>query len=274
MEPVASVPVRGIVEETPNVTENGRPSIMLEKYASATKMQPQSSGSLRSNAGIEKGKEIAARLNVHRIHSQLRGLDSTGWFYVPARPGPLLQPRPLTPLCPLQMWGHSPSPPSRSRSPRFCSAWRTWTSSPWWTRQTARRRRATRLAPLPRWRNGAGSCLNAASRTSLSKVTPPLPAAPPAGREAHVSGLLPGGRQSGAVLYNAFGVMGHLDGGGKTGTGKSNGSTGSQTGSGYSTDVSDDNLPNDVISPNSDANDNSDSDEQVRTTRFCSPGGE
>lgn len=53
---------------------------MLEKYASATKMQPQSSGSLRSNAGIEKGKEIAARLNIHRIHSQLRGLDSTGSF--------------------------------------------------------------------------------------------------------------------------------------------------------------------------------------------------
>lgn len=53
---------------------------MLEKYASATKMQPQSSGSLRSNAGIEKGKEIAAKLNIHRIHSQLRGLDSTGRF--------------------------------------------------------------------------------------------------------------------------------------------------------------------------------------------------
>lgn len=71
-------PPRGIVEETPNTTEHGRPSVMLEKYASATKMQPQSSGSLRSNAGIEKGKEIAARLNIHRIHSQLRGLDSTG----------------------------------------------------------------------------------------------------------------------------------------------------------------------------------------------------
>lgn len=66
------------MEETPNTTEHGRPSVMLEKYASATKMQPQSSGSLRSNAGIEKGKEIAARLNIHRIHSQLRGLDSTG----------------------------------------------------------------------------------------------------------------------------------------------------------------------------------------------------
>lgn len=69
---------RGIVEETPSTAEHGRPSVMLEKYASATKMQPQSSGSLRSNAGIEKGKEIAARLNIHRIHSQLRGLDSTG----------------------------------------------------------------------------------------------------------------------------------------------------------------------------------------------------
>lgn len=77
-------PCRGIVEETPNTTEHGRPSVMLEKYASATKMQPQSSGSLRSNAGIEKGKEIAARLNIHRIHSQLRGLDSTGQIGIKA----------------------------------------------------------------------------------------------------------------------------------------------------------------------------------------------
>ena len=77
---LVSASSRGIVEETPNTTEHCRPSVMLEKYASATKMQPQSSGSLRSNAGIEKGKEIAARLNIHRIHSQLRGLDSTGWF--------------------------------------------------------------------------------------------------------------------------------------------------------------------------------------------------
>lgn len=83
-------PFRGIVEETPNTTEHGRPSVMLEKYASATKMQPQSSGSLRSNAGIEKGKEIAARLNVHRIHSQLRGLDSIGQIIGTARlSGPL-----------------------------------------------------------------------------------------------------------------------------------------------------------------------------------------
>lgn len=58
--------------------------------------------------------------------------------------------------------------------------------------------------------------------------------------------------------------MGHPDGAGKAGTTKSNGSTGSQTGSGYSTDVSDDNLPPDVVSPNSDANEHSESDEQVR----------
>lgn len=41
-------------------------------------MQPQSSGSLRSNSGAEKGKEIAAKLNIHRVHGQLRGLDTTG----------------------------------------------------------------------------------------------------------------------------------------------------------------------------------------------------
>lgn len=44
-------------------------------------MQPQSSGSLRSNAGAEKGKEIAAKLNIHRVHGQLRGLDTTGKRY-------------------------------------------------------------------------------------------------------------------------------------------------------------------------------------------------
>lgn len=72
-----------------------------------------------------------------------------------------------------------------------------------------------------------------------------------------------GGRQSGAILYNAFGVMGNSDTGGQTGMSKSNGSTGSQTGSGYSTDMSDDNLPHDVVSPVSDVNEHSDSDEQV-----------
>ncbi|KAL0177732.1 hypothetical protein M9458_026626, partial [Cirrhinus mrigala] len=71
-----------------------------------------------------------------------------------------------------------------------------------------------------------------------------------------------GGRQSGAVLYSAFGVMGGADSGVRDGVSKSNGSSGSQTGSGYSTDVSDDNLPNDAQSPASEPNNNSDSDEQ------------
>uniref|UniRef100_A0A096LYJ5 KIAA1109 n=1 Tax=Poecilia formosa TaxID=48698 RepID=A0A096LYJ5_POEFO len=206
---------RGIVEETPNATEHGRPSVMLEKYASATKMQPQSSGSLRSNAGIEKGKEIAARLNVHRIHSQLRGLDSTdvGTFAITAIP--FEKSKVLFGLEDLDEFSlvdetdgqAAPSDPTRS------------------------------AASLEKWGWIMFEC-------GIENLT------------------VKGGRQSGAVLYNAFGVMGHSDGGGKTGTGKSNGSTGSQTGSGYSTDVSDDNLPNDIISPNSDANDNSDSDEQ------------
>ena len=51
---------------------------------------------------------------------------------------------------------------------------------------------------------------------------------------------------------------------------KSNGSTGSQTGSGYSTDVSDDNLPHDAISPSSDVNEHSDSDDQVTDEEMLS----
>lgn len=65
------------------------------------------------------------------------------------------------------------------------------------------------------------------------------------------------------MLYSAFGVMGEADNGVRHGVSKSNGSSGSQTGSGYSTDVSDDNLPNDAQSPASEPNNNSDSDEQV-----------
>lgn len=57
--------------------------------------------------------------------------------------------------------------------------------------------------------------------------------------------------------------MGCSDTGGKAEIPKSNGSTGSQTGSGYSTDVSDDNLPRDTLSPPSDVNGHSDSDDQV-----------
>lgn len=74
---------------------------------------------------------------------------------------------------------------------------------------------------------------------------------------------LAGGRQSGAVLYNAFGTMGKAsttEGGGVL---TSNHSSDSPTGSGYNTDISDDNLPCDRASPSSDLNGNSVSDEQV-----------
>ncbi|XP_034257363.1 bridge-like lipid transfer protein family member 1 isoform X6 [Pantherophis guttatus] len=68
---------RGVVEENTNSAETRRGSVTFEKYVHSNKMQPQSSGSLRSNAGAEKGKEIAAKLNIHRIHGQLRGLDTS-----------------------------------------------------------------------------------------------------------------------------------------------------------------------------------------------------
>lgn len=72
-----------------------------------------------------------------------------------------------------------------------------------------------------------------------------------------------GGRQSGAVLYNTFGVMGKTSATERGGLLASNNSSDSPTGSGYNTDVSDDNLPCDRISPSSDINGNSVSDEQV-----------
>lgn len=72
-----------------------------------------------------------------------------------------------------------------------------------------------------------------------------------------------GGRQSGAVLYNTFGVMGKSNATERGGLLASNNSSDSPTGSGYNTDVSDDNLPCDRISPSSDINGNSVSDEQV-----------
>ncbi|MEQ2309795.1 hypothetical protein AMECASPLE_002234, partial [Ameca splendens] len=206
---------RGIVEETPNTTEHGRPSVMLEKYASATKMQPQSSGSLRSNAGIEKGKEIAARLNIHRIHSQLRGLDSTdiGTFAITAIP-----------------FEKSKVLFGLEEMEEFSLVDET-------DAQAAQSDLGRSAVTLEKWGWIMFEC-------GIENLT------------------VKGGRQSGAILYNAFGVMGHSDTGGKVGMTKCNGSTGSQTGSGYSTDVSDDNLPPDVVSPSSDANEHSDSDEQ------------
>lgn len=66
-----------MVEETANNVDSSKTS-NFDRYVHASKMQPQSSGSLRSNAGAERGKEIAAKLNIHRVHGQLRGLDTTG----------------------------------------------------------------------------------------------------------------------------------------------------------------------------------------------------
>lgn len=73
-----------------------------------------------------------------------------------------------------------------------------------------------------------------------------------------------GGRQSGAILYNSFGMMGKSGTTDRSGMQKSNDSSDSPTGSGYSTDVSDDNIPCDGVSPSSDINGNSVSDEQVK----------
>ncbi|CAB1331023.1 unnamed protein product, partial [Coregonus sp. 'balchen'] len=206
---------RGIVEETPNTAENSRPSVNLEKYASATKMQPQSSGSLRSNAGIEKGKEIAAKLNIHRIHCQLRGLDSKGDIGTCAITAiPFEKSKVLFSLEEIDEFALVDETENYAAADLVRSA-----------------------ASLEKWGWIMFEC-------GIENLT------------------VKGGRQSGAVLYSAFGMMGQSGTGVNTCMSKSNGSSGSQTGSGYSTDVSDDLLPNGATSPNSDANRNSDSDDQ------------
>ncbi|XP_061700534.1 bridge-like lipid transfer protein family member 1 isoform X13 [Syngnathoides biaculeatus] len=206
---------RGIVEESPNITEHGRPSVMLEKYASATKMQPQSSGSLRSNAGIEKGKEIAARLNIHRIHSQLRGLDSTDIGTCAITAIPIEKSKVLFGMEEIDDFSLV------DETDIHCSSGDLSRST----------------VSLEKWGWIMFEC-------GIENLT------------------VKGGRQSGAILYNAFVMMGPSENGGKAGLPKSNGSIGSQTGSGYSTDVSDDNLPRDTVSPASDANGYSDLDDQ------------
>uniref|UniRef100_H3AGP3 Bridge-like lipid transfer protein family member 1 n=1 Tax=Latimeria chalumnae TaxID=7897 RepID=H3AGP3_LATCH len=206
---------RGVVEEGSSNTEAGRASVAFDKYVTASKMQPQSSGSLRSNAGAEKGKEIAAKLNVHRIHGQLRGLDAAediGTCAITAIP--FEKSKVLFTLEELDEFNfvdeteqQNPSDTNRS------------------------------VASLEKW----GWIMFECGIENL---------------------IIKGGRQSGAVLYNAFGIMGKSDVNEKNGLLKSNGSLGSPTGSGYNTDVSDDNLPHDGVSPSSDNNGNSESDEQ------------
>ncbi|XP_041130046.1 transmembrane protein KIAA1109-like isoform X4 [Polyodon spathula] len=205
---------RGVVEEGPNNTEHGRPSVSFEKYASATKMQPQSSGSLRSNAGIEKGKEIAAKLNIHRIHGQLRGLDTSDIGTCAITAIPFEKSKVLFSLEELDELTFVDETDPQGGSDL------TRTS-----------------ASLEKW----GWIMFECGIENL---------------------IVKGGRQSGAVLYSAFGVMGKAHATERNGLLKSNGSSGSQTGSGYSTDVSEDNLPQDGANPFSDVNGNSDSDEQ------------
>ncbi|XP_073775871.1 bridge-like lipid transfer protein family member 1 isoform X49 [Danio rerio] len=207
---------RGIVEDTE------KPSVMMEKFSSASKMAPQSSGSLRSNAGIEKGKEIAARLNIHRIHSQLRGLDSSDIGACAITAIPFEKSKVLFSLEEIDdfvLVDETEPSISTEHMPEHNPD-------------------HSRLGTSPeKWGWIMFEC-------GIENLT------------------VKGGRQSGAVLYSAFGVMGGADSGVRDGVSKSNDSSGSQTGSGYSTDVSDDNLPNDAQSPASEPNNNSDSDEQ------------
>ncbi|XP_059422386.1 bridge-like lipid transfer protein family member 1 isoform X5 [Carassius carassius] len=207
---------RGIVEDTE------KPSVMMEKFSSASKMAPQSSGSLRSNAGIEKGKEIAARLNIHRIHSQLRGLDSSDLGACAITAIPFEKSKVLFSL---------------EEADDFVLVDETQPSI------------STEHVP----EHTPDHARSGASPEKWGWIM----------FECGIENLtVKGGRQSGAVLYSAFGVMGGADSGVRNGVSKSNGSSGSQTGSGYSTHVSDDNLPNDAQSPASEPNNNSDSDEQ------------
>ncbi|XP_035387614.1 transmembrane protein KIAA1109 homolog isoform X2 [Electrophorus electricus] len=207
---------RGIVEDTEKT------SAVLEKFSSASKMAPQSSGSLRSNAGVEKGKEIAARLNIHRIHSQLRGLDSSDLGASAITAIPFEKSKVLFSL---------------EETDDFALVDETEAS--------------VTMDHIPD--HASDPSRSGASPEKWGWIM----------FECGIENLtVKGGRQSGAVLYSAFGVMSGAEAGVRGGVSKSNGSSGSQTGSGYSTDVSDDNLPNDTHSPTSEPNNNSDSDEQ------------
>ncbi|XP_063776341.1 bridge-like lipid transfer protein family member 1 isoform X11 [Pseudophryne corroboree] len=205
---------RGVVEETPNNPDTGRPSVNFEKYANATKMQPQSSGSLRSNAGAEKGKEIAAKLNVHRVHGQLRGLDTSDMGTCAITTIPFEKSKVLFTLEELDDFtfvDETEQPPATD---------------------------VTRIGPSQeKW----GWIMFECGIENL---------------------VVKGGRQSGAILYNSFGMMGTSSTNERSGLLKSNDSSDSPTGSGYSTDVSDDNIPCDGVSPSSDINGNSVSEEQ------------
>nr|XP_023416125.1 uncharacterized protein KIAA1109 homolog [Cavia porcellus] len=204
---------RGVVEETSNNADPSKTS-NFDRYVHATKMQPQSSGSLRSNAGAEKGKEIAAKLNIHRVHGQLRGLDTTDIGTCAITAIPFEKSKVLFTLEELDEFTFVDETDQQAVPD------------------------VTRIGPSQeKWGWIMFEC-------GLENLT------------------IKGGRQSGAILYNSFGIMGKANVTERGGVLTSNNSSDSPTGSGYNTDVSDDNLPCDRTSPSSDLNGNSVSDEQ------------
>ncbi|XP_032872772.1 transmembrane protein KIAA1109 homolog isoform X2 [Amblyraja radiata] len=205
---------RGIVEDGSNNPDAGRASVAFDKYVNASKMQPQSSGSLRSNAGAERGKELAAKLNVHRIHGQLRGLSTTDLGTCAITAIPFEKSKVLFTLEELEDFSFTDD-----------------------TEQL----KASETTKPPQYVEKWGWILFECGIENLT---------------------IKGGRQSGAVLYNVLGVLGKSNTAERSGMQKSGDSTGSPTGSGYSTDVSEDNLPRDNKSPTSENNGNSASDDQ------------
>ncbi|XP_067898604.1 bridge-like lipid transfer protein family member 1 isoform X7 [Heterodontus francisci] len=205
---------RGIVEDGTNNPDAGKTPVAFDKYVNASKMQPQSSGSLRSNSGAERGKELAAKLNVHRIHGQLRGLSTTDSGTCSITAIPFEKSKVIFTLEELEDF--------------------TFVDDDELGKATD-----TTKTPLnmEKWGWIMFEC-------GVENLT------------------IKGGRQSGAVLYSVLGVLGKSNTAERNGMLKSGDSTGSPTGSGYSTDVSDDNLPRDERSPTSDVNGNSASDDQ------------
>ncbi|OBS63792.1 hypothetical protein A6R68_07670, partial [Neotoma lepida] len=184
---------RGVVEETSNNVDPSKTS-NFDRYVHASKMQPQSSGSLRSNAGAEKGKEIAAKLNIHRVHGQLRGLDTTDIGTCAITAIPFEKSKVLFTLEELDEFTFVDETDQQTIPD------------------------VTRIGPSQeKWGWIMFEC-------GLENLT------------------IKGGRQSGAVLYNSFGIMGKTSVTERGGVLTSNNSSDSPTGSGYNTDVSDDNL--------------------------------
>ncbi|KAG8134646.1 hypothetical protein E2320_007756 [Naja naja] len=190
-----------------------RGSVTFEKYVHSNKMQPQSSGSLRSNAGAEKGKEIAAKLNIHRIHGQLRGLDTSDMGICAITAIPFEKSKVLFTLEELDDFSFVDETDHQIVQD------------------------VTRIGPSQeKWGWIMFEC-------GIENLT------------------IKGGRQSGAVLYNAFGNISKSIATDRGGFLASNNSSDSPTGSGYNTDVSEEILHCDCISAGSDTRSNSVSDE-------------